>query len=276
MRNATEGIPLTNVPVAVFIDNSGVPLSSYTAAIDWGDGTITNGTVIATGSNTFEILGSHTYLNSGNYLLVASENNGTATLTANGVVTVADAPLQGFSQVINGQVGSFVSNALVAIFTDSDTTLRDSSHYSATIQWLEGNGISASSLGTIFHLFGNTFEVIGSSPFSIPIGGLSTVRVVIRDVGGASVTVDSVLNAPHNPAIPPYIPLAQLDSGPPTAQFVAMQDALTNLLLSEQRFMAALGFGTTEEKQAGFTNLLNAYFAYQAAVFQFDMHLPGS
>ncbi|MGH7222750.1 MAG: hypothetical protein ACRELF_05960, partial [Gemmataceae bacterium] len=277
LTSATEGIPLNDVPVATFIDNSGVPLSSYTASIDWGDGTLSNGTVIATGINTFEILGSHTYIDAGDYLLTVSVNNGTATIgPVSGIVRVADAPLIGSSQLINAATGEFVSDTLVAIFRDTDTTARPPGQYTATITWNEGYGLSATSVGTIAALGGNTFAVYGGSPYSFPAGGLFTVQVVVRDVlGGASVTIDSVVNVTNNPAIPPYIPLEQIDTGPTTAQYVSMEDALTNLLRSEQLFLTAYAFGTMPQKQAAFGNLLNAYYAYQAAVFAFDMSLPG-
>lgn len=277
LSSAVEGQPLVNVPVANFNDPTGShPASSYTVTIDWGDGTTSAGTVVADGGNNYSVFGSHTYINAGVVPLTVSVKGRELSGSDRTNVTVGDAPLQGSAQVVNGQVGSFVSNAVVAIFTDTDPTLRDASHYTATIQWSEGSGISASSNGSIVHLFGNTFEVIGSSPFTIPAGGLSPVVVVIRDVDGASVTVDSVLNAPHNPAIPPLVPMDQVDTGPATTQFVTMQDALTNLLRAEQLFMFALNFGSMDQKQSAFSNMLNAFFVYQADVFQFDMHLPGS
>ncbi|MHB1423964.1 MAG: autotransporter outer membrane beta-barrel domain-containing protein [Gemmataceae bacterium] len=277
--SATEGQPLNNVPVAEFIDASGVPMSSYTSEIDWGDGTVTSGTVVATNTpDTFLILGSHTYINAGDYTLTVVENNGLNTLgPVSGPVTVADAPLTGSAQLVSGATGEFVTNALVAIFTDTDTTLRPPSHYTATIRWSEGNGLTFSSSGVIQTLSGNTFTVYGSTPFTFPSGGLFAVTVVITDqVGGASVTVNSVINVANNQAIPPLLPLYQSDTSPINASFVSMEDALTNFLNSEQLFLFALGFGTMQEKQGSFGNFVNAFYAYEAAVFKYDMQLPGA
>jgi hypothetical protein len=279
LTSATEGVPLNNVPVATFFDDSGVPLTSYSATLDWGDGTVTSGQVIATSTpNVFDILGSHTYLEEGNYTLTVSVNNGKATIgPASGIVTVADAPLSGFSQAITGSTGSFVNNALVAVFSDSDSNLELPSNYTASIQWFEGNGLSFSSTGTISNLFNNTFAVDGSTPFSFPGGGLFTVRVVIQDVGGASVTVDSVINVANKPAIPLlFVPQSLTDTGPVTVQFVSMEDALTNLLSAERLFFIAFNFGTTREKQGAFGNLVNAFFAYEAAITAYDLQLPGA
>jgi|GEM_PF-5330799 len=62
------GVPLSNVPVATFGDTmpSDVP-PTYTATIDWGDGTpATAGTITKTGATTFTVSGSHTYAIEGN------------------------------------------------------------------------------------------------------------------------------------------------------------------------------------------------------------------
>lgn len=275
--SAVEGTPFTDVPVATFLDNSGVPLSSYNATISWGDGTSSAGTVVATSSNTFNILGSHTYAEEGNYTVTVSENNGTTTLgPVSGVISVADAPLTGSAQVINTQAGDFVSNALVAIFTDTDPLHEPVSDYTATIVWSEGDGLTFSSTGTIVTYSGNTFAVFGSSPYSFASGGLFPLQVTIRDDGGAAIEVGSVLNIAHNSAIPPLIPLDQADVGPPSNSYAAMEDALTNFLKSEQLFVFALSFGSMAEKQGSFGNFVNAFFAYQRAVFAFDMQLPGA
>lgn len=278
LTTATEGIPLNNVQVATFIDDSGAPLSRYSASINWGDGTTSKGTVVAGGSpGTFKILGSHTYLEEGLYTLKVSESNGVSTLgPVSGVITVLDAPLQGFAQALHGQTAGFVGNSLVAVFTDTDASPEPPSNYTATIIWNEGNGLSFTSTGTVNPFSGNTFTVFGSSPFTFPSGGLFPVQVVIHDVGGATVTVNSVISVSNNPAIPPLVPQYQSDLGPVSLQFVSLQDTLTNLLTAERLFVFALVYGTTQQKQGTFGNLLNAVRAYEAAIFAYDMRLPGS
>jgi hypothetical protein len=279
LSSATEGMPLNNVPVAEFFDSSGAPLNSYSATINWGDGIITSGTVAASGTpGLLLILGTHTYLNAGDYTLTVSESRGSSTLgPVSGTVAVADAPLQGFAQALNGVTAGFVSNALVGVFTDTDPTLRPTSHYTATITWEEGNGLSFSSTGTIVHLFGNTFSVYGSSPFTFPYGGLFPVLVTVTDVdGGASVTINSVVSVANHTAIPPLVPQALADTGPVIAQFVSLEDALTNLLNAERLFLVALAFGTFAQKEGAFGNLVNAFHAYEAAVLSYDMKLPGA
>jgi hypothetical protein len=281
--SATEGQPLTSVPVATFTDKSGAALSSYVVTISWGDGATSAGQVVDNGNGNFTVLGSHTYTEEGQARVTVTVSSDTRLIgSASGIINVADAPLQGFAQAVTSQVGAFISNALVAVFTDSDQTNTpsdpqgDPADYTATIQWFENDGLSVTTTGRIVPLFGNTFGVVGDNNFSLPSGGLFTIRVVIRDVGGASVTVDSVLNVAHNPAIPPGVPMFAADTGPITSLFAVMEDALTNLLLAERLFLESVAFGTLAQQQHGFSNLINAFFAYQAAVFSFDMSLPGS
>jgi subtilase family serine protease len=280
LGGATEGQPLNNVAVANFTDPTGSqPVSDYTATIAWGDGAVTSGTIVADGGNTYTVLGSHTYINAGTYTLTVSVENTIYQLEGidSKRLDVADAPLIGSAQVINSATGDFATNALVGIFSDTDPTPRPASNYTATITWDEGDGLTVTSVGTIEALGGNVFAVYGSSPYSFAVGGLLPVQVTVRDVdGGASVTIGSVVNVANNPAIPPYLPLEQVDTDPPTSQYVSMEDALMNLITSEQLLLTAFTFGTTGEMQAAFSNLVNAFYVYQATVFQFDMSLPGA
>lgn len=280
LSGVTEGQPLTNVAVANFNDPTGSqPVSDYTATITWGNGAVTNGTVVADGGNLYTVLGSNTYINGGPYPLTVTVQNTVNELVGVDTTTldVADAPLTGSAQVVNGVAGSYVTNALVAIFTDTDPTLRPASHYSATIEWNEGNGLVVTSLGTIEHLFGNTFAVYGNSPYSLPEGGLFPLDVIVTDLqGGARIVIGSSLSVAHNQAIPPLTPIDQADTGPVTPLYSGMEDALTNLLHAEQQFLDAFRIGSFAQKEQAFGNLFNAFFAYQVAVFTFDMQLPGA
>lgn len=275
--SATEGQALNSIPVATFNGVNGSAAGDFTATITWGDGAVTTGTVVDDGNNTFSVLGSHTYINAGTYTFTVSVQD-TVTNTAGSDtihVNVADAPLLGFGQALNSQVGGFLSNVLVGVFTDTDPTVRSPGQYSATIEWFEGNGLVVTSPGRIVSFSGNTFEVFGDDPFSLPSGGLFPVEVVVTDLnGGASVTINSKLSVASNPAIPPGIPQFGGDTSVVTSQFATMEDALTNLLLSERLFLESVAFGTLDQQQHGFSNLVNAFFAYQAAVFSYDMSLP--
>ena len=55
--------------VATFSDAPAGRASDYTANINWGDGRISSGTVRAAGEGTFQVLGSHTFKDAGNFLV---------------------------------------------------------------------------------------------------------------------------------------------------------------------------------------------------------------
>ena len=248
LAGATEGVTLVDVPVATFIDNSGVDIGSYTANISWGDGTTTVGQVVANAgsTNTFTVLGSHTYSEEGNPTLTVSVSNGMTTLgPTSGVIRVNNAPLSaGSSQTLNAKVGSFLSDSLLATFTDTDQTntpgdpQNNPADYSATINFFEPGGVFAAA----WHIRAGEqyLRRLRQQPFHFSSAGTFTVRVIIRDVGGISVAVDDTVNVSDNPAIPPLVPLFQSDIGPRGPQFLAFQNALTNLITAERLFIASL------------------------------------
>jgi hypothetical protein len=55
---AAEGAALNNVPVATFTD---IQPSTYTASINWGDGTAATSGTVTGSSGSYSVLGSHTY-----------------------------------------------------------------------------------------------------------------------------------------------------------------------------------------------------------------------
>jgi hypothetical protein len=93
----TQGGLTVNGPVATL---SAPPSGSYTAQIDWGDGTTSSGQVVANADGTFNIVGSHTYAQPGgfltNVLVSGSSGNGAAAFgslaTASPTSTIAPLP----------------------------------------------------------------------------------------------------------------------------------------------------------------------------------------
>ncbi len=275
LHNATEGQPLTNVPVAVFHGQSNAT-GTYAATIYWGDGSSSAGTVVNSGGENYTVLGSHTYSEEGNYTLTVnvSQPGQGKSRTVSGPINVADAPLVASPQPpLTSATGSFLANALVATFQDTDTTPESPSNYTATVFFEQAGGAFGSSTGTIVALGNNTFGVYGSNPFSYATSGSFVVRVVITDVGGASVTVQTGVNVAGKPAIPPLIPMYQADTSTVNVQFNTMENALTNLLTSQYVF-ALSAFASPTGRLNAFANLMFAEFEYEMAVFQFDMTLP--
>jgi hypothetical protein len=90
--NATATIPANNVLLATFIDyDTAKTSSSFTATINWGDGSPgTSGTIAADAGGGFRVNGSHTYAASGTYTVtiqVADMIGNFATTSASATVT---------------------------------------------------------------------------------------------------------------------------------------------------------------------------------------------
>src|SRR5207237_6866008 len=60
------GRPFTSL-VAVITDTDPAAVNDFTATIDWGDGTTSQGTVVSNGDSTFNVYGAHTYITLGGY-----------------------------------------------------------------------------------------------------------------------------------------------------------------------------------------------------------------
>ncbi|HVX64239.1 MAG TPA: TIGR03118 family protein, partial [Pirellulales bacterium] len=185
---ATEGTALSNVPVVTFTDPSaGVTKDSYTATIDWGDGTTTSAGSITGSNGTFTVSGSHTYAQQGTETFTVSISEGVATptpITVTGTATVADADtLSVTASPISTTEGSTFSGN-VATFTDTYTVTPKES-FTATIDW--GDGTSTST-GQITGSNG-TFTISGSHVYATQ--GSPTFSVTISENGGTANATDT-------------------------------------------------------------------------------------
>jgi hypothetical protein len=144
----TFAVP-TGTTVATFVDNSNLPSTDYTAAIDWGDGTTTAGVVSGSiGSFTVTSASDHTYADEGNFIEVVTITRTTdsATIAPSGTVAVFEDDNLNAAGVatINGSPGVALNNVTVATFSDSNTQ-NIAGDFVATIGWGDGT----SSTGTI-------------------------------------------------------------------------------------------------------------------------------
>jgi hypothetical protein len=190
LTTATESVALPNsTPVATFSDsNGGDTAASFTAAINWGDGVTSAGTVSG-GAGTFTVSGGHTYADEGNdqASVTLTRTSDNATSTASGGVAVAE------HDVLSVQATNFSAkshqafNGTVATFTDTDTA-NFAGDFIATIDWGDG----ATTTGTVSGSSG-AFTVNGSHTYAA--AGQDTVKVTVADdapgtaTGNAQTTV---------------------------------------------------------------------------------------
>jgi hypothetical protein len=194
--------------VASFIDSDpNAKLSYYTTlTINWGDGTVSSGTVAFNSSTHHDdISGTHTYGAGGTYpVLVYVKEIGGMDLKINSTAHVSgpvpSPVLTPFGTTVNGTEGAKFSG-VVGSFTNS-TPNTTTGNYTATITWGDGHSSTgAVALNTSTHRFdvsgSNTYGEEGSYAVAVAVhstGGLSTTIHSTAKVGDAALTGVSALS----------------------------------------------------------------------------------
>jgi hypothetical protein len=169
--NVAEGMSLTNVQLCSFTDAddpSATP-ASFTALINWGDGTITSGTIVANGSGGFLVTGSHTYADelTGNIVTTTiTQNNETGNKIAENTFNVVEAETLTGLTFATSPGTAFGGN--VASFTDLNLG-NTASDFAALIDWGDGTESSA----TIVSNGSGNFLIEGAHTYAGP--GVFTV-----------------------------------------------------------------------------------------------------
>jgi hypothetical protein len=195
MGPATEGVAFSG-GVAQLTD-SDPKGSNFTAVINWGDGTTSpastaGGTIVPGLSNTFQVLGSHTFVDESATNIVtvtvtdaetASGNSAAASLA----IAVADAPLTMGNATVAALAG-VAFNGILGSLSDAG----DISDLSATILWGDGT----TTAGTLTSTGSGSATVSGMHTYAQ--AGSYSLQVKVADQGGASVTAfDNVTVAPN-------------------------------------------------------------------------------
>jgi PKD repeat protein len=181
-------------------------IPSYTAVITWGDNSTSAGTATPQYANNgtltgnIIVTGSHQYTANGNYTVYATVTNtstGATSTSANKIVTVVDAALQGIPQTLTAVSANSTGTISVAQFRDLNPLAMASQFPSAnvTINWGDGSG---NQTGSVVAVAGATalFAIQGSHTYAS--AGSYTVTASATDTGGKSVSVTSTIsvNAP--------------------------------------------------------------------------------
>jgi hypothetical protein len=169
----------SNTDVASFTDTDlSDTTASFTATIDWGDGSTTNNaTIVAGASGSFTVEGGHTYTDENQYpaLVTVTPTAGGSPLFIAGTVPVADTD----SFTVQGTTITFtpnqpLTNVTVATFTDSNTS-NPATDFTAQIDWGDG---SPATTGTVQGSAGS-FSIVGSHTYTA--AGENTVSVSFAD-----------------------------------------------------------------------------------------------
>ncbi|HET6883211.1 MAG TPA: hypothetical protein VFI31_23780, partial [Pirellulales bacterium] len=158
--------------------------SEYVASINWGDGTISSGTLSYTSGANFDLRGRHTYADEGTYTATVSVrefDSASTKVTATLQVTVDDADnFAGTTMTITPTEGQNFSGVVsVVLPTNPDA---DRSDFTASIDWGDGQTSAAS----ISLTYGGRWNISGSHTYGDE--GTYTAKTTIAedDLNGAT------------------------------------------------------------------------------------------
>jgi hypothetical protein len=173
--------------------NPGARSGDFTASIEWGDGSITAGTVIASAGG-FAVSGSHLYAEEGTYpaTVTVTDDGGERTVAA-AQIAVADAPLTATSAGPLTATAGMPATFGLAHFSDADP-LGVASDYTAMVEWGDGTG----STGTVSADLSGGFDVATAHDYTTR--GIYSISVRITDaaITGVQVAATVTVAGPTN------------------------------------------------------------------------------
>lgn len=238
----TQGIAAT-VQVATFIDYDNTKTAgSFTASINWGDGTApTAGTIAANGSGGFNVTGTHTYANAGNFnvdVQVADSNNNFAQTRSTATVkaTTATAVISSVNPSDFGQTVTFTATVTSSAGTPSGSVqFKDNGTNLGTAMTLTGGAASVTTSTLTVGTHTITAEYSGSTSFAASNGTLAGGQVV-RPIPTLSINDVST---------------AEGDSGTKTLSFTVTLSAASNLTVNVNFATADASASAGSDYQAG-------------------------
>jgi streptogramin lyase len=183
----TEGTPFTGTVTSFTDDDPNAAAGNFNAQIDWSDGTASAGTITANGRGGFDVVGTHTYTEEGNFRVTATisdidETQDIAgnTATASSTANVADAPLSAQGIDLSSVEGQSTQTVLVATVGDAGEP-EAPDDYTATIDWGDGSPVSNGNVT----VSGSLLNVTGSHYYADERA--YRVSVTIADDGGSTI-----------------------------------------------------------------------------------------
>ncbi|HVX11159.1 MAG TPA: DUF4214 domain-containing protein [Pirellulales bacterium] len=135
----TVGQSVHNMDIASFNDSLHLPVSDYTAEINWGDGTSSPGLLTMGGDPEFTVFGEHVYNQSGDdQIVVTILRNGTVAGTLTATAIVSDEPIDYTEETLSGTAGVPVGGTSGVVVAKFEEDLVESSTFQATIDWGDG------------------------------------------------------------------------------------------------------------------------------------------
>ncbi len=189
-----EAVPgrLFQGPVASFsTTDSQAAASDFTAVINWGDGQSSSGTIVASGSGGFGVVGDHNYTQPGVFSVSTTITNDEGMSVSDSSTASVSTPISARGVTIAPLARKRFSGAVATFVTHVPVVASD---FSALITWSDG----ATSPGVVVAQGaapgGERFKILGSQVFSRKVRVSATVSIVenggtptIVSIGGRAI-----------------------------------------------------------------------------------------
>ena len=190
-----ENTAFYTVVASVYDTNPYGTADDFQASIDWGDGSVSSGTISSNAVSHFDVLGSHTYAHEGLYpVTVTVQDSGGSSTVANSVAHTMDTGMVGTGTTINAVKGVPFTN-IVATCTDNDPTPEATNAYSCLINWGDGS----TSPGTIIEGENDTYTIVGSHTY-LQTGSYVVMATIDDSVNALSTSARSTALVGQPPA----------------------------------------------------------------------------
>jgi hypothetical protein len=220
-----KSVPIVNTVVGMFTDTDLIEnATSYTAAINWGDGSaVTAGTIAAVPGvpGEFTISGSHTYTANGPFAIAVTvtDNGGLFPASTDSVPYQiqlnAVAPVTGAGSSVTITSGRIVGQGVNIFpivnvaYTGTIATFQDLggaepvADYTVTINWGDGTSTPPNTPPNVVTFAGGTFTVTGTHTYT-SVGSFTITTTVTNDLGGTAVLTGTATVSPLPPT--PLVP----------------------------------------------------------------------
>lgn len=177
-RAGVQGTPLTGYVASFTTSESSPSLASLSSTINWGDGTLTAGTIeTSVIAGLFTVSNSHTYLSAGTYTIsvTVTDSSDGGNGSGGNVATIQNAPL-----IVTGMYfqtkPNVPFNGLIATFLDQNpyASIAD---FTATVNWGDGTALGIAAISQIG--LSDTYDVTANHTYAL--SGLKVVTITVHD-----------------------------------------------------------------------------------------------
>jgi uncharacterized delta-60 repeat protein len=222
--SATAGSAFDGAVATLTDSDTGVQASDFTVTIDWGDGTVSDGTLRSNGQGGLDVLGNHTYTGAGDYSVQVDVTAGDSTAETYSDLSVSAAAASQFEidASTDSTPGAVVSITVIA----EDPFGNPVDNYAGTVHFTSSDTLAGLPADYTF-----TADDAGSHDFDVTLESADNQTVTATDTADGSFSGSAGIVV-HADATPSFLITADDGAtvGMPTTFTVTAVDAFGNPL----------------------------------------------